>query len=109
MVDLCRTRFTPETSPAGFEVAKVFPWWSTAYQEITDNNSINDKFVIRAPSGNRQAFANDKPWPIYIDELRFWTTEEEGTSNPIKMLEGMMERTCFKIRTDLQQDIIHKW
>jgi hypothetical protein len=109
MAEICRTVFSPESSPVGLEVAKKFPWWATSYQEITDNNAILDKFVFRAPQGNRQAFANDKPWPIYIDEIRFWHTIKPGTDYGEWDLPYLMDQTVFKISTDLQREIVSHW
>jgi hypothetical protein len=108
MADSCRTVFTPETTPSGLEVAKKFPWWATSYQDVTDNNNILDKFVFRAPQGNRQAFANDKPWPVYIDEIRFWAALKPSTTGQWAY-PAMMEQTCFKISTDLQREIVSRW
>lgn len=107
MVDVCNRSFTRLTTPAGADVAKKFPWWATSYQKVTDNNSILDKFTFRAPSGNRQAFANDKAWPIYITEIRFWATvEDDQAASAFFWYRNLMERTCFRFRTDLQRDVV---
>lgn len=111
MPNTCEKVFTLNTAPTGMQLARRFPWWATAYQQITVNTQIDDKFVFRAPQGNRQAFANDKPWPVYIDEIRFWATCESQTPENIwsTLRRWLTECICLKIKTDLQQNLVSKW
>jgi hypothetical protein len=59
--------------------------------------------------GGQQLFINDKPWPIYIDELRFWATEAIGGGSAPSLPVAMMERTAFKIKTDILGEIVDIW
>lgn len=106
MRDRCDKFYTPLTTPVGAEVASKFPWWRTGHV-ATAGDELYEKLIFEG-RGGQQLFINDKPWPIYIDELRFWATEEIGET-VLQMPTSLMERTAFKIKTDILGEIVHTW
>lgn len=71
----CQTRFEKTDTPAGDQVATRFPWWRTQRREITTDD-FEVPFVIGdVRNSGSSAFRNTQPWPIYVDEIRFWTED----------------------------------
>jgi hypothetical protein len=107
MRDRCDTAYTRLTAPGGLGLASRFPWWRTGYV-ATNGNVLYEKLTF-AGRGGQQLFINQNPWPVYIDELRFWATENLGGTDATILPTSLMERTAFKIKTDLLGEIVHNW
>ena len=63
-----------------YKNSKVFPWYQTGYYIVTQSTPQNERAYFRRNNAGAIAYKNDdgqvyynnQPWPVYIDEMRFY-------------------------------------
>lgn len=92
----------------------IYPWWQTGFY-LFNRQNINpgiraffrkkERSVDAYATGNDQRFVNTQPWPVFIDEIRFFQ-RARGSSTAYY---NMFDAFAVKMRTSREGEIFSKF